>query len=49
MSDPQPFVIEPRGADRRSAPHVARNAEPIVAVLREVLPKEGMVLEVPPL
>ncbi|TXC62220.1 DUF938 domain-containing protein [Sphingosinicella ginsenosidimutans] len=32
--------------DRRSAPHVARNAEPIAAVLRDVLPGRGLVLEV---
>ena len=31
---------------RRSAPHVARNAAPIVDVLRETLPAEGLVLEV---
>lgn len=31
---------------RRSAPHVARNAAPIVTVLREVLPERGLVLEV---
>lgn len=31
---------------RRSAPHVARNAEPIAAVLRSVLPERGLVLEV---
>ena len=31
---------------RRSAPHVARNAEPIVEVLRGVLPERGLVLEV---
>jgi hypothetical protein len=31
---------------RRSAPHVARNAEPIAEVLREVLPERGLVLEV---
>lgn len=30
---------------RRSAPHVARNAEPIAEVLREVLPARGLVLE----
>lgn len=47
MTGPEPFVIEPGGADpRRSAPHVARNAEPIAAVLREVLPERGLVLEV---
>jgi hypothetical protein len=31
---------------RRSAPHVARNAAPIAAVLRDVLPERGLVLEV---
>ena len=31
---------------RRSAPHVARNAEPIVGVLRAVLPERGRVLEI---
>jgi SAM-dependent methyltransferase len=31
---------------RRSAPHVARNAAPIVEVLRRVLPERGLVLEV---
>jgi hypothetical protein len=30
---------------RRSAPHVARNAGPIVDVLAEILPARGMVLE----
>ena len=34
------------GDDRRSAPHVARNAGPIVEVLRGVLPESGLVLEV---
>jgi len=32
--------------DRRSAPHVARNADPIAEVLRSVLPKRGLVLEI---
>ena len=31
---------------RRSAPHVARNAEPIADVLRGILPDEGLVLEI---
>lgn len=31
--------------DRRSAPHVARNAEPIAEVLKDVLPARGLVLE----
>jgi SAM-dependent methyltransferase len=47
LSAPEPFVLAPGEADpRRSAPHVARNAEPIAAVLREVLPERGLVLEV---
>ena len=32
--------------DRRSAPHVARNAGPIAEVLRTVLPASGLALEV---
>lgn len=31
--------------DRRSAPHVARNAVPITEVLRDILPERGLVLE----
>ena len=31
---------------RRSAPHAARNTGPILEVLREVLPKKGLVLEI---
>lgn len=31
---------------RRSAPHVARNAEPIANVLRRILPNAGLVIEV---
>lgn len=47
MSGPQPFEIGAGGDDpRRSAPHVARNAEPIAAVLEGVLPERGLVLEV---
>jgi SAM-dependent methyltransferase len=46
VSGPQPFLIEPGGDPRRSAPHVVRNAEPIAAILREVFPKRGLVLEV---
>jgi hypothetical protein len=47
LSAPEPFVLAPgEGDPRRSAPHVARNAEPIAQVLREVLPPRGLVLEV---
>lgn len=31
---------------RRSAPHVARNADPIADVLRGILPDDGLVLEI---
>jgi hypothetical protein len=34
------------GDPRRSAPHVARNAGPIAQILRDVLPEEGLVLEI---
>lgn len=39
---------EPWGAtaDRRSSPSAARNRDPILAVLRRVLPTEGLVLEI---
>jgi hypothetical protein len=36
----------PDGADRAHAPATARNREPILAVLREVLPERGDVLEI---
>jgi SAM-dependent methyltransferase len=41
-------VIEPDAgtAQRRVAPHVARNTGPIIEVLRDVLPRAGLVLEV---
>jgi hypothetical protein len=46
-SRPKPFEIGPAPGDpRRSAPHVARNAEPIAGVLRGVLPERGLALEV---
>ena len=34
------------GADRRSSPSAARNRDPILEVLRRVLPAEGRVLEI---
>jgi SAM-dependent methyltransferase len=47
MPEPTPYVIGPDDGDlRRSAPHVARNAAPIVEVLRGVLPARGKVLEI---
>ena len=35
-----------RSSDALIAPAVARNREPILAVLRQVLPTEGIVLEI---
>ncbi|MBA3676770.1 MAG: DUF938 domain-containing protein [Sphingosinicella sp.] len=32
--------------ERRSAPHVARNVAPIIELLRDILPDEGLVLEI---
>lgn len=46
MTSPPPFELTPGGNDKRSAPHVARNADAIIEVLRGVLPQEGLVLEV---
>ena len=47
MTGPTPFQFEPgQGDPRRSAPHVARNAEPIAGVLERVLPSRGLVLEI---
>jgi len=46
MTGPAPYEIEPgEGDPRRVAPHVARNAEPIAAVLADILPARGLVLE----
>jgi len=42
MTDPASAGCDPR----RSAPHVARNAGPIAAVLRRILPVHGTVLEI---
>jgi hypothetical protein len=37
----------PEASDpRREAPAVARNRDPILAVLRRILPQQGLVLEV---
>jgi SAM-dependent methyltransferase len=47
LTGPEPFVLGPAEGDlKRSAPHVARNAEPIAAVLAELLPERGLVLEI---
>jgi hypothetical protein len=39
-------VSDPGGDARRIAPHVARNAAPIIEVLSTVLPASGLVLEI---
>ena len=47
MTTPTPYEIPTgEGDPRRSAAHVARNAGPIVDVLRAVLPERGLVLEI---
>ncbi len=47
MSDERRFYEAPTGDDiRRSAPAALRNREPIAEVLRDWLPKNGLVLEV---
>ena len=46
MADPEPFTLDGGDDARRSAPHVARNADPIIQVLKDVLPEAGLVLEV---
>jgi hypothetical protein len=38
--------MSPARDDRRTAAHVARNASPIIAVLAEILPPDGLVLEI---
>jgi len=47
MADPTPWIAaEDRGAARKHAPATLRNREAIAAVLAEVLPAAGSVLEV---
>lgn len=47
MTSPEPFELKRGTGDaRRSAPHVARNAEPILDILRPILPETGVVLEI---
>ncbi|RVQ65472.1 DUF938 domain-containing protein [Croceicoccus ponticola] len=44
-SEPQPFELGP-GAGKQHAPATLRNREPIAAMLVELLPKTGTVLEI---
>lgn len=47
MADPTPWIAaEDKGAARKHAPATLRNREAIAAVLAEVLPEAGLVLEV---
>jgi SAM-dependent methyltransferase len=46
MTGPVPFEINQGPEARRSAPHVARNADPIAEILRDFLPQRGLVLEI---
>ncbi len=42
----EPFVFTPSPEAKRFAPATQRNRDPIVSVLREVLPEKGQVLEI---
>jgi hypothetical protein len=44
--EPTPFVFEPSGDAKRFAPATVRNRDAIAAVLAEVLPQTGAVLEI---
>jgi hypothetical protein len=46
MTTPQPFVFEPSGEAKRYAPATGRNRDAIIAVLRDILPATGTVLEI---
>ena len=46
MTDGRRFYEEPEAGERRSAPAALRNRQPIADVLREWLPKTGLVLEI---
>lgn len=46
MSNPTPFVFEPDGGVKRHAPATARNRDVIAAVLADILPDTGNILEV---
>ncbi|MFM9851853.1 MAG: DUF938 domain-containing protein [Sphingomonadaceae bacterium] len=46
MTAPQPFVFAPTGEAKRFAPATERNREAIIAVLHDVLPEAGRVLEI---
>lgn len=46
MTKPEPFTFDGDGDSRRSAPHVARNADAIAALLKDILPDSGLVLEI---
>ncbi len=42
----QPFTFEPSSEDKRFAPATQRNRDPIVSVLRDVLPDVGQIVEI---
>jgi SAM-dependent methyltransferase len=46
MTDPKPFVFDETGEAKRYAPATQRNRDAIADVLRDVLPKQGTVLEI---
>lgn len=47
MTDPKPWTIdEAAPAEQRHAPATLRNRDAIVAVLRDILPDQGLILEI---
>jgi SAM-dependent methyltransferase len=46
VSGPVPFVFEEGGAAKRFAPATERNRDAIAAVLKDVLPSSGLILEI---
>ncbi len=46
MADPTPWIAAEQAGTRKHAPATLRNREAILALLREVLPEAGLVLEI---
>ncbi len=46
MTEPKPFVFEDTGEAKRHAPATQRNRDAIADVLRDILPRQGTVLEI---
>lgn len=46
MTEPKPFVFNNNGEAKRHAPATLRNRDAIAAVLRQILPESGNILEI---